>query len=88
MKRRTFWKTALAFTVLVHTASSFAKDLQPITLVKPQIEGGKTVLATLWERKTNRNVNVQQLPPQVLSNLLWAAFGVNRQDGSFAVSQS
>ena len=61
MKRRTFLKTVPAFTVLAHTASSFAKDLQPITLVKPQIEGGKTVMAAQWERKTNRNISAQPL---------------------------
>jgi len=63
--------------------SSFAKDLQPIALPKPEKEGGKSVLAALWERKTNRNVRPEPLPPQVLSNLLWAAFGVNREGGPF-----
>jgi len=83
MNRRTFLKTVPAFTVLAGTASSFAKDLQPITLLKPQTEGGKSLLAALWERKTNRNISAEQLPPQVLSNLLWAAFGVNREKASF-----
>jgi hypothetical protein len=82
MNRRTFLKTVPAFTVLASTASSFAKDLQPITLLKPQTDGGKSVLAALWERKTNRNISDRQLPPQVLSNLLWAAFGINRETTS------
>ena len=56
---------------------------QPIPLPKPQKDGGKSVMAALWERKTNRNVSADKLPPQVLSNLLWAAFGVNREDGPF-----
>jgi len=60
-----------------------AKELEPIALPKPEKEGGKTVLAALWERKTNRNVGAERLPPQVLSNLLWAAFGVNREGGPF-----
>jgi hypothetical protein len=72
-----------AITVLAGTTSSFAKDLQPITLLKPQTEGGKSVLASLQERKTNRNISAQPLLPQVLSNLLWAAFGVNRETASF-----
>jgi hypothetical protein len=83
MDRRTFLKTVPAFTLLTGTASSFAQGLQPIPLLKPQVDGGKSVLAALWERKTNRNISTRQLPPQVLSNLLWAAFGVNRQTGSF-----
>ncbi len=60
-----------------------AADLQPITLVKPQTDGGKSVLAALQERRTNRNISSKELGPQVLSNLLWAAFGVNRRQGSF-----
>jgi hypothetical protein len=60
------------------------KELQPITLLKPETDGGKSVLAALKERRTIRNINkAEQLPPQVLSNLLWAAFGVNRPEGSF-----
>lgn len=82
MDRREFLKTVPAFTVLAGTASSFAEDLQPITLLKPQTEGGKSVLTALWERKTNRNISPEQLPPQILSNLLWAAFGVNRPNAS------
>ncbi|MHC4742981.1 MAG: nitroreductase family protein [Planctomycetota bacterium] len=83
MDRRAFLKTVPAMTVLAGTTSSLAEDLKPITLPKPQKEGGKSVLAALWDRRTNRNISSQQLPPQVLSNLLWAAFGVNRQKASF-----
>jgi len=83
MDRRTFLKTVPAFTVLAGTASSFAEDLKAITLVKPQTDGGKSVLAALKERRTNRNISAEKLPPQMLSNLLWAAFGVNREEGPF-----
>jgi len=87
MDRRTFLRTVPALAVLAGTASSFAQDnLQPIALVKPQKDGGKSVLAALQERRTNRNVSDKPLPPQVLSNLLWAAFGVNRESASFGKS--
>jgi nitroreductase len=79
MDRRTFVKSLPAFTVLAGAASSVAADLQPITLPKPEKDGGKSVLAALWERKTNRDIREEKLPLQVLANLLWAAFGVNRQ---------
>ncbi|OHB67928.1 MAG: hypothetical protein A2Y77_03535 [Planctomycetes bacterium RBG_13_62_9] len=65
------------------TPANSAQGLQPITLLKPETDGGKSVLAALAERRTNRNVSDKPLPAQVLSNLLWAAFGVNRQQGSF-----
>ncbi len=57
-----------------------AGDLQPIVLPKPETEGGKSVLAALKERRTIRSIKEDRLPPQVLSNLLWAAFGVNREE--------
>ena len=56
-------------------------NLSPIVLVKPEKDGGKSVMAALWERKTNRNVSDKKLSPQELSNLLWVAFGINRPDG-------
>ncbi len=83
MDRRTFLKTVPALTIMAGTASSLAEDLKPITLVKPQMDGGKSMLAALKERKTNRNISSEKLSPQTLSNLLWAAFGVNREDSPF-----
>jgi len=81
MNRRTFLKTLPALTVLAGTSSTFAQELQPITLAKPQTEGGKSVLEALHQRRTIRNISERKLGPQMLSNLLWAAFGVNRQKG-------
>jgi nitroreductase len=83
MNRRTFVKTLPALTVLAGAASALAEDLPPIALPKPEKDGGKSVLAALWERKTIRDISPERLSPQVLSNLLWAAFGVNRQSGPF-----
>ena len=88
MDRRAFIKTLPALTVMAGAAPSLAQEpanatpnLQPIILPKPEKNGGKSVLASLWERKTNRNVSDQKLPLQMLSNLLWAAWCVNRQTG-------
>lgn len=90
MKRRTFLKAVPAYTVMAGVAAGSAQKagtssspaLEPITLVKPETDGGKSVLAALKERRTNRNVSAEKLPPQTLSNLLWAAFGVNREEGA------
>lgn len=35
-------------------------------------------MQALNDRKTIRNISSEKLPPQTLSNLLWAAWGVNR----------
>jgi len=88
MNRRTFVKTLPAWATLAGVTSSVGQnasgqELQPIVLPKPERDGGKSVLAALWARKTTRNIRSEVLPPQVLSNLLWAAFGVNRESGSF-----
>jgi hypothetical protein len=81
MDRRTFVKTLPALAVVASASTGFAEGSRPITLPKPEKEGGKSVLAALWERKTTREIKEDRLPPQVLSNLLWAAFGVNREAG-------
>jgi nitroreductase len=93
MNRRTFLVTMPALATLTSKSSTLAQgkmtaaaptqDLQPITLPKPQTDGGKSVLAALQERRTNRSIRADKLPPQMLSNLLWAAFGVNREKGNF-----
>jgi nitroreductase len=38
-------------------------------------------MQALKERKSMREFGSEELPPQVLSDLLWAAFGINRLDG-------
>lgn len=59
----------------------FAQDLKPISLPSPQTDGGRPLMQALKERKTSREFAPGKIPPQVLSNLLWAAFGINRPDG-------
>jgi hypothetical protein len=90
MNRRSFVKTLPALTILASQSPAPAQDspksdltLKPILLSKPETDGGKSVLAALKERKTTRNISAKELPPQVLSNLLWAAFGMNREQGAF-----
>jgi hypothetical protein len=89
MKRRTFVKTLPAATLLASGAtgqalslSGTAQVLNPIDLLPPEKEGGTSVLTALWARKTDRLIGAKELPPQVLSNLLWAAFGVNRPEAT------
>jgi len=64
---------------LTLAAAGFGQELKPIALPKPQLEGGKTLMQALADRKTTREFSGQALSPQMLSNLLWAAFGVNRE---------
>jgi len=50
-------------------------------LPPPDTTGGKPLMQSLKERKTQREFSSRPLPEQVLSNLLWAADGINRPDG-------
>jgi len=89
MKRRDLLKAAPAIVLIAASSQGYSlevpvnPELQAIVLPKPEKEGGKSVLAALSERKTNRSISSKELPLQVMSNLLWAGFGVNRDSGSF-----
>ncbi len=63
---------------IVCSTASFGQKLKPIKLLKPQTDGGKPLMQALKARKSYRVFSDKKLPPQILSNLLWAAFGVNR----------
>ena len=55
-----------------------AAELQSIQLPKPDTTGGMPLMQALAHRQTTRAFADKPLPLQTLSNLLWAAFGVNR----------
>lgn len=59
----------------------YAADTSTIQLPSPQREGGKPLMTALNERMSTRAFSGEKLPMQTLSNLLWAAFGINRPDG-------
>ena len=61
-------------------AVALGQEAKPIPLVAPQTEGGRPLMQALKDRRSARAFSPDKLPPQVLSNLLWAAFGVNRPE--------
>jgi SagB-type dehydrogenase family enzyme len=52
-----------------------------IELPAPQKEGGVPLMEAISKRRSDREFSNQELPLPLLSNLLWAAYGVNRADG-------
>jgi hypothetical protein len=60
------------------SAPVLAAELKPVQLPTPQTTGGVPLMQALAQRKTMRSFADKPLPMQTLSNLLWAAFGVNR----------
>jgi len=75
--RRAGWGLValLAFSMLAS-----AQELKPLQLPRPQMDGGKPLMQALKERKSSRSFSPEKLPPQLLGDLLWAAFGTNRPD--------
>jgi len=78
-------KTHLSYSVRLLVIAMFlcaslavGQELKPIILPAPQTDGGKPLMQALRDRHSTREFSTDKLPPQVLSNLLWAAFGINR----------
>jgi len=80
MNRITILSLVAIVTFPVFAALSFAEEFKAIQLPKPQIDSGKPLMQTLKDRSSSRTFSNEKLPAQMLSNLLWAAFGVNRPD--------
>jgi nitroreductase len=68
--------------LFVCTALSGAESPTVIELPDPQMTGGRPLMDVLKNRKTTRNFAETKLPEQTLSNLLWAAWGINRPESS------
>lgn len=61
------------------------QPLQSIQLPSPLSDRDVSIFAALEQRKTTREIAATPLPMQLLSNLLWAAYGVNRKRGPFGI---
>jgi nitroreductase len=96
MNRRTFLKSVPALAMLASTKVGFSADAntatgaaqQPIAeaegvikLSKPDLKKGVPMMEALSKRKSERNLSDKKLTLQQLSEVLWAADGVNRPDG-------
>lgn len=65
--------------------SASLQNLEPIVLLKPETDNRGSVLKALKQRKTIREISDKKLSLQLLSNILWAACGVNRKTGPFGI---
>jgi len=82
MKTKSRVFAGIVFVFILH--SSFfclAERPVPIQLPNPQTETGKPLMAALSSRMSTRSFSGEKLGKQDLSNLLWAAFGINRENG-------
>jgi len=69
--------------LFTNAAYSPAQEADVVKLPEPQTDGGKPLMQALKLRKSTRGDfgPEEKLSLQTLSNLLWAADGVNRPDG-------
>jgi len=68
-----------------HKVSGLSESLKPIKLLKPKPDNDKSLLKVLQQRKTIREISDKKLSLQIISNLLWAAAGINRKTGPFGI---
>jgi len=83
MSRREFLKASAATGAILSMAPSItlAEEPKTIQLLTPQPGSGSPLMQVLWKRMSSREFSPKPLPVEVLSNLLWAGFGINRPDG-------
>jgi SagB-type dehydrogenase family enzyme len=67
--------------ILLVGVSLLGKDNGLIPLPEPEKTGGMPLMEALDQRHSSRSFQKKDVPDQVLSNLLWAAFGINRENG-------
>lgn len=73
----------LLLLMIMMMTTSFAQNSKDnmIQLVEPQRNGGMPLMQALNERVTLREFSDKMLTDQQLSDLLWAANGINRDNG-------
>jgi nitroreductase len=69
------------FVLLMINLSFGITNAQDIKLPEPSKTGGMPLMEALDRRQSVREMSGQEIPLHTLSNLLWAAQGVNREDG-------
>jgi len=79
--RSTFLGAILLIFMFNCSLLGYAEGPSSIQLPNPQKEGGKPLMSALNDRMSMRTFSGEKLPMQTMSNLLWAAFGINRPDG-------
>ena len=78
MKAKILLPILMPVLLLAGPSTTIAQDLKAVPLMQFQMDTGRPLLHVLKERKSSRAFSPRNLPKRVLSNLLWAANGINR----------
>jgi nitroreductase len=81
MTRRQTNAGLVSAAILAGTSTLAAETAKVKELPPPRATGGKPLIDALKLRRSIREYADRPLPPQVLSDLMWAAFGINRPSG-------
>lgn len=74
-------KYFIAALIALITLPAMAQKGEIVKLPTPKMEGGMPLMEALKNRETTREFSSQKFSLQDISNLLWAADGVNRENG-------
>jgi hypothetical protein len=75
----------LSAAILAGTSAEAASEAPVMQLPAPKMSGGMPLMQALKLRHSTREYADHPLPLPVLSDLLWATFGVNRPSGDRTV---
>jgi len=77
-----------AMVAALEPGSLFAAETVAIPLPSPSFGDDTFLMTALKNRRSTRSFSSKPLPQQMLSNLLWAAFGVNRPEYGYRTAPS
>ncbi len=81
MKKRLITLLILSFLAF-NTQKAFAVESENTIKLPPVTkELSFSLMQSLWERKSIRSFSAEELSLETISDLLWVAWGINREDG-------
>ena len=73
-------KTIISTLTILIFLTNVNMAQETISLPKPKTEGGKPLMEALKNRQSARTFQNKELALQDISNILWAAYGINREN--------
>ena len=89
MNKRVLWRISMVLAgIAACECLAVAEEKAAISLSAPRMEGGMPLFQALKERKSTKEFSKRPLDKEVLSSLLWAAYGINRPDSGMRTAPS
>lgn len=88
MKSRPVVAGFLLMLLMIPCAAVFSQEVKMTKLLPARVEGSNPFMKVLNSRKTQREFSAKELSLQDISDLLWAADGINRQDSGLRTAPS